>query len=381
MKWTILLALIYLCLSQTNVNRSTTSLSTNIFKSLSPQANGNFLISPVSIHLALSLAANGAAGDTQTQMLQVISPENSSLTYVNNLSNNMITKNSVISFIRNAIDNTKVNIANGIFTAVTPLKTFSSLAKDKYHATAEKLTDATQVNNWVAEKTNKKITHIIDAVTPDIKLIIISAVYFQSRWKNEFKEDVKRDFKMKNNTVAKKDFIVNTIYSAKYYDVGGVKAITIELRDNYVFDVIVPGSLDDYIGSLDKDTLGNIFNKMEQKNIQIHMPIFTFDFSADLITVLEKLGMKKAFTSEADFSGISTEEKLFINSVKHKTFIKVTKYGVEAAAATSLALVGSAMSSEQPELIEMIVDKPFLFTIREKTKDSLMFLGKVENPE
>jgi serine protease inhibitor len=371
MRLLILLTVIYFSLSHANPNIST-SFPTNIFKSLNTE-NKNVLISPLSLQLALSLATNGATGSTQTQMLQVISPENPSLSYINDVSY-LLTKTSFFSPLRKA----KVNIANGIFTYITPLSTFIGLAKDKYHATVQKLESAEQVNTWTAKKTSHKITHIIDEITSETKLILISAVYFQSRWLDEFGEDATTEFRNSNGETVKKPYIENTLYSTKYYQAEGTRAISIELVGNYVFDVIMPENLGNFISSLNKDTLSSVFKNMEEKNVHIHLPVFSFEYSNELSGVLQHLGMKQAFTGDADFSGLSSEERLSLNEVVHKTFIKVTKYGVEAAAATAMPLLQAAMAPPDG-LIDMVVDRPFLFTIRAKNKDTLLFLGKVEN--
>jgi serpin B len=91
------------------------------------------------------------------------------------------------------------------------------------------------------------------------------------------------------------------------------------------------------------------------------------------------MGMKLAFTSSADFSGINPARNLFISYVKHKTFVEVDEEGTEAAAVT---IIGFETTSEQPGIqwIPFHCYSPFLFAITEKDTGAILFMGKVGNP-
>jgi serine protease inhibitor len=364
MRILILFILAYLSLSQVP-----DSLQVNIFKNLHTTTNKNLLISPYSIHLVLSLAANGAAGATQSQMLNVISPSNPSLDYVNRFSYNLLIKNT---------GNAKVSLANGIFSKIKPSPQFTDIAT-KYQATAQKLISAGQINKWVALKTGGKITQIVNTISPDTKLLLVSALYFSSRWKTDFEDDKTRAFYTRSFGVVPKKFIQNTFDSVPYFEDASVRSIKLELQDNYSFHIMMPKDLDSFVNGLTQGKLDILLKPFAERGVVLRMPEFTFNYSICLKQVLSSLGMKLPFTNDADFSNLTSAGSLLINCVNHKTFIKVNKQGIEATAATLVEFeITSGVPAEQ--YLEFVIDRPFVFAIKDINRDTLLFLGKVENP-
>ena len=130
----------------------------------------NFIISPLSIFQVLSLTANGANGDTLSEMLELL--QYNSLEDLNEINY------KILSAIK---DFTTVDIANAVMTKFNPLKNFTYIA-EKYTATVEPLVSSDQVNNWCSEKTHGKINQIIDKLDPEIAMILLNAVYFKGEW-------------------------------------------------------------------------------------------------------------------------------------------------------------------------------------------------------
>jgi serine protease inhibitor len=366
MRILIFLILAYLSICQTTDNNQ----QVDLFKNLHTATKGNLLISPYSIYIALALAANGAAGDTRKDMIKVISPANPTIQSVNSYSDNLLAKKNY---------KTQIELANGIFTKVKPTKEFNAIAT-RYHATAQKLLSARQINIWVAQKTHGKIREVVDTLSPDTKLLLVSALYFSSRWKIEFEGDTMRNFHTRSLGVVKKQFMFNSFDSTGYYEDQTVRAVKVELQDNYFFHIIMPNDFDSFINNLTQTNLNTLLNPSGEKGVKLHMPEFTFDSSSDLKTALNNLGMKLPFTNDADFSNISAREQLMIEGVLHKTYIKVNKTGVEASAATVVTFEPTAAQPSE-DIVEFVVDRPFIFVIKEQSEDELMlFLGKVENP-
>jgi len=110
------------------------------------------------------------------------------------------------------------------------------------------------------------------------------------------------------------------------------------------------------------------------------LPKFKMEFSATLNTPLKTLGLKTAFTDNANFSGISSTQ-LCISEVLQKSFVEVNEQGTEAAAVTGIMFDTASMHMECPKPFEMIVDRPFLFTIEDEDTDAILFIGVINNPE
>jgi serpin B len=106
------------------------------------------------------------------------------------------------------------------------------------------------------------------------------------------------------------------------------------------------------------------------------MPRFETTFEVDLESVLTSLGMGLAFTQAADFTGMRESGGLWIDEVKHKTYVKVDEAGTEAAAVTSVGMVDSV----DPDTFTMHINRPFLFAIREKHSGTVLFIGKIVDP-
>ena len=119
------------------------------------------------------------------------------------------------------------------------------------------------------------------------------------------------------------------------------------------------------------------FDKMGKRNLKVYLPKFEFSYENSLVDKLKTLGMTDAFeASNSDFSGISDQSDLYISEVKHKSFIKVDEEGTEATAVTGVTF---GVTSVGPEAI-FNIDHPFVFAIREKDTNAILFLGNVNNP-
>jgi serpin B len=114
----------------------------------------------------------------------------------------------------------------------------------------------------------------------------------------------------------------------------------------------------------------------ESKLDRIYFPKFEFDTKYFMEENLKNLGIKKAFTGNADFSGMTEAEQLYISSVIHQAYVKVDEKGTEAAAATAVFMGATA---RMPSKI-FKADHPFIFIIQEKKTGEILFVGKVVNP-
>jgi len=373
--------LLILILVSILINSFYCSFQAKIFNRMNKEKLGeNLIISPLSIFQALSLAANGAKGETQSEMLELLESEN--IDELNKLNF------QIISLIK---EFSTLEIANAVMTKFTPLESFSSLA-EKYLAPFEPLESAEQVNNWCKNKTHGKISKIIEELDPEVLMIILNAVYFKGEWAEKFKNTTTTKLPFYN--LGKNEVNIDTMQKIahfRYYEDKKVQAI--ELRFVYDFMsaiIILPAEGNDinkYINSLSisNDEYQKIIDGLSRVKVNLQLPKFELEFDEKLNKILVDLGMYNAFDpTNADFSGIEEKKKLYIDSVIHKSYIKVFEDGCEAAAVTAIILPpGSSMPVEE-EIYDMKVNRPFLFLLKNTRLPAgydLIFMSKIEKLE
>ena len=167
--------LLTLLLSLLLVHSLNCSFQSTLFNRMNKEKKGeNFIISPLSIFQALSLATNGAREKTQSEMLELL--QSDSIEELNEINY------KIISLFK---EFTTIDIANAVMTKFTPLEDFSNTAL-KYMAPIEPLESVEQVNSWCSKKTHGKIDKIIDTLDPNVLMIILNAVYFKGEWVSKF---------------------------------------------------------------------------------------------------------------------------------------------------------------------------------------------------
>jgi serpin B len=286
-------------------------------------------------------------------------------------------------------------IANSIFykNGFTVKQDFLSVNKDFYDAEVESLDFNSSsavgvINEWVADKTHQKIMKIIDSLSPDSRMILINAIYFNGIWSKEFDEDGTKMLNFyKNGTTGGEVAMMNKEDKLDYSSNSLFEAVKIPYGNaQYNMVVLLPAdgkNSHDVINQLNADNWNEwTKNFKTEEHVVVTMPRFKFEFESDLNNVLKEMGMKKAFsTSDADFSKIS-DVFLYISKIKHKSFIDVNETGTEAAAVTSIEFeTTSAGPGDQVQKIYFTVDKPFVFAISEKDTNAILFIGEVQNPE
>ena len=346
-----------------------------IFKEINKSNIGkNIMISPISIFHILSLTANGAANKTLTEMLHALSEKN--LIELNK-------KNSTISSLFAKF--TSVELANAVFTRFNPLDDFQKMIKE-YKAKLDYLKDANQVNQWCSDATHKKIPKIVDTITGADKMILINAIYFKGIWQQPFdKKETRLDTFYGSNKQINKIMFMNSTKKFDYFEDEGTQAISLNyIKDNLSALIILPkkkSGINNYIEHFTSEKYNMIIGNLTNKKVELSLPRFEFDFSAELSKNFKSLGMKDAFTGIADFSIMRKEKDIYISSIIHKTYIKVDEKGTEAAAVT--AVVMRCMAAFPPEPIPVMkVDHPFLFVIRNsdlQLGNDIIFISKVES--
>ena len=339
----------------------------------------NYMFSPLSIKMAFAMAANGASGETKSQIENALGITD--LEAYNNTSKTLIEK-------YNEADILQLNVANSIWinssaTSQRFSADYSDKLKEFFDAETfvrDSKTIVSDVNGWVSDKTNGKIPSITD--NADFWSMLINAVYFKGAWQNEFstyatKPDIFTDRNGKENEI---DFMNRTGYY-KYINDGKNEIICLPYKtgyfdekngDNIFYDLNIAMYLVN--GDFSENILNEFAENAESKYISLSMPKFKFEYSTSLKGIMQKLGVDSAFNiQKADFTGMFDGGNMFITDALHKTYINVDEKGTEAAAVTAIAMAGSALP---PEPIEVKYNKPFTFVIRDNDSGEILFLGE-----
>ncbi len=345
----------------------------------------NLMISPLSVSLALSMTYNGADAETKTAMENTLRFDGLTMDDINinnkQLSEALMSVDSRVDF----------NIANSIWyrNNFSVLPDFISTNKSFYDAEVKALDFSSPlaketINNWVADKTNDKITEIVDDIPSDIVMYLINVIYFKGSWKYQFEKSENIIMPFYHSDGTNKDVEMMT-QTADLRKMANEDFYLIELaygQGNFVMDLFLPNEdkdVLDIIANLNPENWNSWMNELSAPyKTTIVLPPFKFEYEQLLNDVLIDMGMGVAFNeNEADFSKINADNQLFISKVKHKTFIELNEEGTEAAAVTSVSI---GLTSVGPGG-EIIFDKPFMFVIRELSTGAILFMGIVENPE
>ena len=337
-------------------------------------------LSSLSASLALSMTANGASETTRQEMLSVMGFD-CSIKEVNEYNR------SVMDLFASEPDGVELNAANSIWVSdAFPLKgRFCRKVRKNYDAMVTNLdfsdpASPSVINRWCADNTAGRIDKMIETIDPTTQLYLLNALYFKGLWTTPFDAALTREdiFHGDSNDSHVK-FMHNKAYFPYYMGPEG-SMVELPYGDdmNFVMDVIIPPdglSADEFVTGLDSESLSRLSAGLQTDEIRLILPSFKAEYDVSLNAALQRLGMKEAFTSSADFSGMSGDP-LMISEVKQKTFIEVNEEGSEAAAITSVSMMRASLG---PEPVRFTVDRPFVFLIRERTSGTVLFMGLVRN--
>lgn len=343
----------------------------------------NVFISPLSIHTALGMAWNGAAGSTQKQMSEALLFPEAANTEINAAYKSLITN------LLSADKDVQMDIANSIWYRkdFDIKRSFLALNQDYFGAQVSALDfndlQASKIiNKWVAEKTRDKIQAIVDNIERDHVMFLINAVYFKGIWQKEFRQENTRlmPFVLAGGK-QKQVMTMETTANFAYSEHKGFRVIELPYGEgNFSMLVLLPdenSTVDIIIAGLSHDSWEELnLESNTSSEINLRLPRFKFEFETELKQPLMNLGMKDAFMPQyADFSTISDDE-IYISRVRHKSFVEVNEEGTEAAAVTSIEFRTTSISEPRT----FYVDRPFVFALKEKSTNALLFIGKVMEP-
>jgi serine protease inhibitor len=347
----------------------------------------NFMISPLSVSLALSMAYNGAETETKAQMEEAMRIKGFTRDDLN------VINQSLTKALTSADEKVIMEIANSIWYRKSYSVQQSFLDANKTYYDAEvKASDfgnpatISLINNWVSDKTHTKIPSIIQEIPAEAVLYLINAIYFNGTWAKEFNPESTQQlgFETGNGNFVTTD-IMGRKDSLNYLSNETFSAIELPYgRGNFNMLVMLPNEdkqVSDIISQMNPENWEKWKNALKFTNsIDIRLPKFKIEFDIKLNNILKAMGMELAFTEQADFSGINPGRDLFISYVKHKTFVEVDEEGTEAAAVTIIGFEVTSIGPGEDKWTYFHCTRPFLFAITEKETGAILFMGKVGNP-
>lgn len=368
----------------------------NLYKSLG-ETKSNIFFSPYSISSALAMVYDGAREETRKEMGDALKFSNSA----NNLNESFSLLNRF--FLNTSTDVTSdfhLYIANSLWlqtgTQILPqfldqMAKFYKVAIHRVDFLKQKETARREINQFVREKTMGKIVDLLSPtdIEESTKMVLVSSIYMKAKWKNSFDSAITKMMPFfVNNEKTITASTMNETGSYAYFKSDNFAAVSLpyihpkENLPDLNFLILLPHEnfgLVEIQKKMDAEYFKNILSSLEDEEINIFLPKFTFTKSFSLKDVLIKMGMVTAFNSQANFEGINGSRDLQIGQVAHKAFISVNENGTEASAATSVSMnMKSILRPKEP--ITFRIDHPFLFIIYEKLTGSVLFCGHVVNP-
>ncbi len=357
----------------------------------------NPVLSPWSIYTVLSMALGGADGKTADEMALVMG-----LKEVPTASWYQLHKSVLANLICPGPYNTTVlSYGNGVFVqkdkGLQPK--FVSLMKDAFESMPVELDfrkdpekSRLAINKWIEEKTQKRIAELLgkNSIKSDTRLVLANAVFIKGTWEKKFSESATKDrdfFLTKTQKIQVPTmFTAGSVSDINYFKGKGYSAVGMSTSDDAIeFIVLRPDDIDG-LKTLEKklsgDMLTNLFMGLKGQKTNLYLPKFNGDKSWSLIDTLTKIGMKAAFSAkDADFKGIDKgADLLFIGDIAHQAMVKVDESGFEGAAATAASMRAGGMPPKETVPIEFVVDRPFLYLIKDKPTHAILFIGTVSNP-
>jgi serine protease inhibitor len=342
-------------------------------------ADSNAFLSPLSASMALGMTLNGANGETYDAMRTALRLDGMAEAEINQGYRDLMT-------LLGGLDSrTEMRVANSVWGHATlPIEpAFIDRSRDFFDAEVRTLDFGSPealaaINDWVNGKTNGKIPKLLDDLSPDEVMFLINAIYFKGKWRSAFDAKDTRDGPF--HGADGRDRAARLMWQKedlRYEETEDYQAVDLLYGNGaFAMTVLLPKAGRTPAGvlaGLEPESWSALAGRFTETEVTLTFPRFRLEYSRRLNDDLEALGMAIAFGRTADFYRIADvrPDRLYITRVDQKTFVEVNEEGTEAAAATAVGIGKTSV----PETVEMRVDRPFVFGIRERLSGAVVFLG------
>lgn len=339
----------------------------------------NYMVSPFSLKMAMSLAANGADGTTKDEILTAFGIDN--LDSYNTAAKELIERYEGTSSV-------KLNVANSIWlnkdVAGKDIKftdEYKKLVSEYYKGTASEedaKNIAMKINSWVEKKTNNKIKNLLPEGDAKFLAVLVNTIYFKGEWAEQFEEYATKeeDFTDRNGKVEKTDFMHKT-ERYRFYEDENMKMVRVPYKGGKTAMYLVLPTNED------KMDIATALDNMNSYKVRLSFPKFKTEYSLSFKEILKHIGIEKAFEKweaefdEVMFKGVKEGENVYVDDVLQKTFIEVDENGTEAAAATAVIMnKATSIGPGMEEIKEFKADRPFIYFIRDDVTHEVLFIGE-----
>ncbi|MDO4544455.1 MAG: serpin family protein [Clostridia bacterium] len=341
-------------------------------------ANANF--SPISLYLALSMAAEAAGGSTQQELLSILGA--SDIDSLRQTNQAMWTALQ----IKNDVSELELNNSFWGNEALSLLDSFCEQLKSSYNAEAYSVPlgdPATwaRIGSWISEKTRGTLAPEVEFSEDDL-MVLINTIYLKSQWETAFdsQNNTTEPFNLADGTSQDVTFMNQSLESATLSTGDNYQRLSMTLQGMGSMLFILPNEgtdVSELFATPQAVETALSGGTTEAYRVNLSLPKFTFENEYELIPILQTLGVASPFGSNADFSN-ATELEARISSIIQGTFIDVNELGVEASAYTMIGLRSTSIGQELP-VINLKFDRPFMFAITAHD-GTLLFVGLVQNP-
>lgn len=357
-----------------------------LFSELMKQdSNENVFISPSSVAIALSMAYNGASGETQEAMAKALEVQGMGLPELNQANA------ALKAALQNPDEKVQLTIANSLWAkqGIPFQPEFLRRNQQYYDAQVSELNfqdpkAISTINDWVNRNTRGKITRILDEIKSDDVMFLINAIYFKGNWSNEFDKSAtaNKPFTLLNGTQKQHPLMAQT-GDYRYLETDQFQAVSLPYGKKrvsmYVFLPKQTSDLSQFYKTLTADNWQTWMKQFRRRSGSVQLPRFKMEYTVELKDALSALGMEVAFNPlRANFANLSTVSTK-IDQVKHKTFVDVNEEGTEAAAVTSIGIVATSAAIDEP--FNLVVDRPFFCAIRDDQTGTVVFMGSIVDPK
>lgn len=347
-------------------------------KILNDGQNKSGCFSPLSLYYALAIAASGASGDTQAQLLSALGMADTQTlsTQCGNLFRDLYADNDIV----------KLTLADSLWVdnEFSPKDAFVQNAVKNFYAetysadlSTQKAMDA--MAQWVNAHTNDLLNPQFEP-NDSLLMSIINTIYFKDQWTDNFdeKDTVQAPFYLADGTTVQCDMMNRTFTNQSYLKGDDYAKTSLNLADGSKMVFVLPDEgVDVYSFLSDAQKLKTVLNADEDVygDVKVSLPKFDNSSDLELADALKAMGITSAFEKDADFSGI-TDGNCFIGAVQHQCRVSVNENGVEAAAYTAVMMCDTGMMTGSAEIT---FDRPFLYSIVDQT-GAVLFVGVCMNP-
>ena len=362
----------------------------SLYRALAQGEEENIFFSPFSIATAFGPVIAGAAGETRQAIART-------LHYPAAGPGLHPALGGLARTLERQSDEATLVIGNALWVkrGFALLPAFEQTARRDYRAEVETLDfegdragSANRINAWVDERTRRRIRRLVEpeAIDDTTRLFVTNVVYFLADWQAQFRagETANRPFTLQDGSTVQVP-MMHQINAFRHHDAGAFTAIDLPYRDPRLMMTVLLPKAADGLPALERALTPELLDRTlealdgaEPVRLDLLLPKLELRTGYGLAPVLQDMGMAIAFSNRADFSNITTEEPLAIDSVIHKTYLRVDEKGTEAVAATAVEIV--ATSAPRPPEVRFHADHPFLFLLRDRETGTILFFGRIGRP-